>query len=174
MVSSSSTTSARAPSMPLILISYRETTAIQTSRADACTPSSRLRRSPRGRNEKPPLMTSLASHSGATSPTTLRRRSGRERPQVLTSAFHRYVERVQSATDPTPRTDLAATLRLAAEIVGSGRIDAAAGAEHGPEIRQLARNVRQAGRAARAPGQHDRARPQARLRLRAGRRAVAP
>jgi hypothetical protein len=95
-------------------------------------------------------MTSLARHSGATPPTTPRRRSGRERPQVLTSAFRRYVERVQSAADPTPRTDLAATLQLAAGIVGSGRVDAAAVAEHGPAIRQLARNVRQAGRGAAA------------------------
>jgi hypothetical protein len=95
-------------------------------------------------------MTSPASRSGATPPTTARRPSARERPQVLTSAFHRYVERVQSATDPTPRTDLAATLQLAVEIAGSGRVDPAAVAQHGASIRQLARNVRQAGRGAAA------------------------
>jgi hypothetical protein len=93
-------------------------------------------------------MTLLAHHSGATPPTTARRRSGRETPQALTAAFGRYVERIAYVEDPTPRSDLHAALRLAAEIAGSGRIDPSVVAEHGPAIRQLARGVRQAGRGA--------------------------
>jgi hypothetical protein len=89
-------------------------------------------------------------HSGAQPPITPRRRSGREGPQALTAAFRRYVERVRSAEDPTPRTDLHAALRLAAEITGRRAVVLAPAvvAVHAPAIRQLALGVRQAGRGA--------------------------
>jgi hypothetical protein len=94
----------------------------------------------------------LSSHSGAKSSRVPRRRSGREGPQALTLAFRGYVERVQSAEDPTPRTDLQAALRLAQEIAGpaGAPVDRSVVAEHAPAMRQLARSVRQAGRGATA------------------------
>jgi hypothetical protein len=93
-------------------------------------------------------MTPLHHHSGANPPTTPWRRSGREGPHELTAAFRRYVDRVQDVEDRTPCTDLAAALQLAEDVTGddaAGPVAAAAVAEYGPAIRQLARAVRQAG-----------------------------
>jgi hypothetical protein len=83
----------------------------------------------------------------APQPRAPRRRTGREAPQALTAAFRRYVERVQSAEDPTPRDDLDAALTLAEEITGQrrGSLDAVLLAAYGPSMRQLARSVRIAG-----------------------------
>ncbi len=89
------------------------------------------------------------NHSGVNPPA--RRRSGREAPQELTAAFRRYVERVQSVPDPTPRHDLDAALILAEEIMGHRRaaaVDASLAEAYGPSIRQLAKAVRQAGKGA--------------------------
>jgi hypothetical protein len=70
---------------------------------------------------------------------------------VLTAAFRRYVERVQSVEDPTPRHDLDAALTLAEEIMGHRRadaVDASLAQDYGASIAQLAKAVRQAGRGA--------------------------
>jgi hypothetical protein len=94
-------------------------------------------------------MTPPPNHSGVNPPA--RRRSGREGPRELTAAFRRYVERVQSVEDPTPRDDLEAALLLAEEIMGHRRaaaIDASLAAAYGANIRQLAKAVRQAGKGA--------------------------
>jgi hypothetical protein len=93
-------------------------------------------------------MTPLQHHSGVNPPA--RRRSGREGPRELTAAFRRYVERVQSVQDPTPRDDLEAALILAEDVMGHrrGDVDATLVQDHGASIRQLAKAVRQAGRGA--------------------------
>jgi hypothetical protein len=88
-------------------------------------------------------------HSGVNPPA--RRRSGREAPRELTAAFRRYVERVQSVSDPSPRHDLDAALSLAEEIMGHRRaaaVDASLAEAYGPSIRQLAKAVRHAGKGA--------------------------
>jgi hypothetical protein len=94
-------------------------------------------------------MTPQRNHSAVNPPA--RRRSGREGPRELTAAFRRYVERVQSVEDPTPRHDLDAALALAEEIMGHRRaaaVDATLARSYGPSIRQLAKAVRQAGKGA--------------------------
>jgi hypothetical protein len=94
-------------------------------------------------------MTPPPNHSGVNPPA--RRRSGREAPQELTAAFRRYVDRVQSVPDPTPRHDLDAALMLAEEIMGHRRadaVDASLAEAYGANIRQLAKAVRQAGKGA--------------------------
>jgi hypothetical protein len=94
-------------------------------------------------------MTPPPNHSGVNPPA--RRRSGREGPRELTAAFRRYVERVQSVEDPTPRQDLEAALTLAEDIMGHRRaaaVDASLAEAYGANIRQLAKAVRQAGRGA--------------------------
>jgi hypothetical protein len=94
-------------------------------------------------------MTPLRNHSGVNPPA--RRRSGREGPRELTAAFRRYVDRVQSVQDPTPRDDLDAALVLAEDIMGHARgpaVDATLARAHGASIRQLARSVREAGKGA--------------------------
>ncbi|MEA2380868.1 MAG: hypothetical protein QOH72_839 [Solirubrobacteraceae bacterium] len=94
-------------------------------------------------------MSSIRNHSGVD--PAARRRNGREGPRELTAAFRRYVERVQSLQDPTPRDDLDAALILAEEIMGHRRgsaVDATLARAHGASIRQLARSVREAGRGA--------------------------
>ena len=91
-------------------------------------------------------MSSLRNHPGLD--PDARRRNGREGPRELTAAFRRYVERVQSLRDPTPRDDLDAALILAEEIMGHRRgsaVDATLARAHGASIRQLARAVREAG-----------------------------
>jgi hypothetical protein len=96
-------------------------------------------------------MTPPQIHSGVNPPA--RRRSGREGPRELTAAFRRYVDRVQSVTDPTPRDDLEAALILAEEIMGHRRgaaVDASLAEAYGANIRQLAKAVRQAGKGAMA------------------------
>jgi hypothetical protein len=80
-----------------------------------------------------------------------RRRSGREGPRELTTAFRRYVEHVQSVEDPTLRDDFEAALNLAQDIMGHRRaagVDASLAAAYGPSVRQLATAVRQAGKGA--------------------------
>jgi len=94
-------------------------------------------------------MTPPRTHFGVNPPA--RRRSGREGPQELTAAFRRYVERVQSVQDPTPRDDLDAALILAEDIMGHRRaasVDAQLARAHGASIRQLAKAVREAGKGA--------------------------
>jgi hypothetical protein len=94
-------------------------------------------------------MTPPRNHAGVN--PLARRRSGREGPQELTAAFRRYVERVQSLQDPTPRDDLDAALILAEDIMGHRRgsaVDATLARAHGASICQLARSVREAGRSA--------------------------
>jgi hypothetical protein len=94
-------------------------------------------------------MTPPPTHSGVYPPA--RRRSGRGGPRELTAAFRRYVERVQSVTEPTSRDDLDAALILAEEIMGHRRaaaVDAALARAYGANIRQLAKAVRQAGKGA--------------------------
>jgi hypothetical protein len=89
------------------------------------------------------------NHSGAYPPA--RRGGGREGPRELTAAFRRFVERVQSVEDPSPRDDLDAALTLAEEIMGHRRgaaVDASLAQAYGASIRQLATAVRQAGRGA--------------------------
>ena len=96
-------------------------------------------------------MTPPPIHSGVNPPT--RRRSGREAPRELTAAFRRYVDRVQSVENPTPRDDFEAALVLAEEIMGHRRgaaVDASLAEAYGANIRQLAKAVRQAGRGAMA------------------------
>src|SRR3954464_7961473 len=109
------------------------------------TPQTFLPTHPQGH----PHMTPPPIHSGVNPPA--RRRSGREGPRELTAAFRRYVERVQSAENPTARDDLAPALPLADEITGDRRstaIDASLVREYGASIRQIAKAVRQAGRGA--------------------------
>ena len=80
-----------------------------------------------------------------------RRRSGREGPRELTTAFRRYVDHVQSVEQPMARNDLDAALTLAEEITGHRRstaIDASLAGNTALSIRQLAKAVRQAGRGA--------------------------
>jgi hypothetical protein len=94
-------------------------------------------------------MSSLRNQTRVNPPA--RRRSGREGPRELTTAFRRYVERVQSLPDPTPGDDLDAALVLAEEIMGHRRgsaVDATLARAHGASIRQLAKSVREAGKGA--------------------------
>jgi hypothetical protein len=82
-----------------------------------------------------------------------RRPSGRVGPGELTAAFRRYVERVQSIPDPTPRHDLDAALSLAEDIMGHRRaatVDAQLARAHGASIGELAEAVREAGMGAAA------------------------
>src|SRR3954464_14812514 len=111
------------------------------------TPQTFLPTHPQGH----PHMTPPPIHSAVNPPA--RRRSGREGPRELTAAFRRYVDRVQSVTDPTPRDDLEAALILAEEIMGHRRgaaVDASLAEAYGANIRQLAKAVRQAGKGAMA------------------------
>jgi hypothetical protein len=94
-------------------------------------------------------MTPHRTYSAVTPPA--RRRSGRETPRELTTAFRRYVERVQSVEVPTPRHDLDAALALAEEVMGHRRVaavDATLARAYGPSIGQLAEAVREAGKGA--------------------------
>lgn len=139
--------------MPLIRICYRKGTGLPTFLSDVVTgqhdspnviPDSATAPEPPKEHMAPRL-----DHSGANPPAG--RRSGREGPRELTAAFRRYVERVQSVPDPTPRDDLDAALILAEEIMGHRRaasVDASLAEAYGTNIRQLAKAVRQAGKGA--------------------------
>src|SRR6187200_3717351 len=112
-------TSTCAPSRLLIRICYRKGCELPTLVSDGVTGQHDSAKSHPDFPQRTPHMTPSSDHSGVNSPA--RRRSGREGPRELTAAFRRYVERVQSVADPTPRHDLDAALTLAEEIMGHRR-----------------------------------------------------
>src|SRR4051794_30880523 len=150
IVSSSSMTRTCAPSRLLIRISYRKKRRLPTFVSDAFTCQQELPKSAsRLHRRTPPHMTPPLNQSGVNHPA--RRRSGREGPRELTTAYRRYVERVQAVKEPTLRDDLDAALVLAEDIMGHRRgaaVDASLAEAYGANIRQLAKAVRQAGRGA--------------------------
>jgi len=92
-----------------------------------------------------PITSTLASNPVS------RRRSGREGPRELTTAFRRYVERVQALEAPTAKDDLEAAIFLAQDIMGrpaGAAVEPMLVAENASSIRQLAKAVRRTGRGA--------------------------
>jgi hypothetical protein len=112
----------------------------------------------------------------STAPAPMAHRGAND-PRALPAAFARYVEAVQSQSEPTLAADVEAALTLAEELHGHRRgavVDASLAEVYGPSMRQLAMAVRRAGRGATAhPGLLARAVVLARTleRTGAGRRA---